>query len=317
FHAFLARAAENEAVREQTTVTCSTCGAEVTFEPNVSGDLCPFCGSSVVVGGGSTRTIKPRSLLPFYVTREQATTAFQGWLDGLWFAPGDLKRMARTDGRLAGVYVPYWTYDTNTTSFYRGERGEDYWETEHYTAFENGKHVSKTRQVRKTRWYPASGTVWNRFNDVLVLASRSLPPKYIERLEPWDLQHLAPYADEYLSGFRTETYQVGLEQGFEIAKDEMDGHIRSSICRDIGGDHQQIHSVRTRYDNITFKHILLPVWINAYRYRERVCRFLVNARTGEVQGERPWSAAKIVLTVLASLAAAAALALAIAAATTR
>jgi hypothetical protein len=81
----------------------------------------------------------------------------------------------------------------------------------------------------------------------------------------------------------------------------MDEHIAASIRRDIGGDHQRIHSTDTRYDDITFKHVLLPLWISAYRYRDRSFRFLVNARTGEVCGERPYSAAKITLAVLAAL----------------
>jgi hypothetical protein len=144
--------------------------------------------------------------------------------------------------------------------------------------------------------------VWNAFDDILILASRSLPKKYADRLEPWDLESLEPYGDAYLSGFRAESYRVTLREGFEEARTVMDSTIRSSVRRDIGGDHQRIHSIRTQYDDITFKHILLPVWISAYRFREKVYRFLVNARTGEVQGERPWSWVKIALAVLAGLA---------------
>jgi hypothetical protein len=77
--------------------------------------------------------------------------------------------------------------------------------------------------------------------------------------------------------------------------------IEATIRQDIGGDHQSIDSVRTRFHDITFKHVLLPVWISAYRYRGRVFRFLVNARTGEVQGARPWSAIKIALAVVVAL----------------
>ncbi len=68
--------------------------------------------------------------------------------------------------------------------------------------------------------------------------------------------------------------------------------------RDIGGEHQQVSSLNVQYHNITFKHILLPVWLSAYRYRGKVYRFMVNGRTGEVQGERPWSRIKITLAVL-------------------
>ena len=110
-----------------------------------------------------------------------------------------------------------------------------------------------------------------------------------------------PYADEYLSGFRAESYQVSLAEGFEEAKGVMASAIRNSIRGDIGGDEQRIHSANTQYGKITFKHILLPVWMSAYRFRDRVFRILINARTGEVQGERPYSPWKIVGVVLLGL----------------
>ena len=174
----------------------------------------------------------------------------------------------------------------------------------HFTSQEaQGRTVQQTRQVRKTRWRSVSGVVWNRFDDLLVLASRSLPRRLAEELEPWDLGSLVPDKDEYLSGFRSERYQVGLEEGFEVAKGMMQDDIEYSVRRDIGGDHQRIHSLRSQYDSPTFKHLLLPIWISAYRYKKRVFRFLVNARNGEVQGERPWSYWKILMAVLAALAA--------------
>ena len=48
------------------------------------------------------------------------------------------------------------------------------------------------------------------------------------------------------------------------------------------------------YSAITFKHLLLPVWISAYRFQDKIYQVLVNARTGEVQGARPYSPWKIV-----------------------
>ena len=49
---------------------------------------------------------------------------------------------------------------------------------------------------------------------------------------------------------------------------------------------------------MTFKHILLPVWTAAYKFRGQSFRFVVNGQTGKVQGERPWSAVKIAFAVL-------------------
>ena len=82
----------------------------------------------------------------------------------------------------------------------------------------------------------------------------------------------------------------------------MEPEIEETIRWDIGGDEQRIHHKTTYYSDITFKYILLPVWISAYRFKDKTYQFLVNARTGEVQGERPWSWIKITLAVLAALA---------------
>ncbi len=300
FYAALSDRSAAGATQEIITVKCTNCGAESTLSPDVTSDRCPFCGAAIVAEGSSTKQIRPRSLLPFYVKREQAMSSFRGWIKSLWFAPSELIRYAEAGG-LKGVYLPYWTYDSQTDSQYSGERGDDYQETETYTAYENGQPVTRTRTVTRTRWWPVSGRVANSFDDVLVLASHSLPAKYIEELEPWDLKNLVPYGDEFLAGFVAESYQVDLQAGFERAKEIMAGTIEQSIRADIGGDHQRIHSVDTRYFEITFKHILLPVWISAYRYREKTYRFMVNARSGEVCGERPWSGWKIALAVMMGL----------------
>lgn len=299
FHAHLEASEREQPTQEARTVQCTSCAAEFTLEAHTTAGACPFCGTAIVAQGRATTVIRPGALLPFGVPRDQAAAYFRRWLESRWFAPGQLKQYARADSQgLNGVYVPYWTYDCRTLTHYTGERGEDYWTTETYTAVENGKHVTRTRRVRRTRWYSVRGIVNDAFDDVLILASRSLPDRCARKLEPWDLANLVPYDDQYLAGFRAQSHQVTLREGFREAAKVMEATIRRSICHDIGGDHQRIHSMRTQYFDITFKHVLLPVWISAYRYRDEVFRFLVNARTGEVQGERPWSWAKIVLLVL-------------------
>jgi DNA-directed RNA polymerase subunit RPC12/RpoP len=289
-----------EELVETLAVRCNTCGAETTLKPNVTAARCPFCGSAIVAQAMSRRLIKPKALLPFHITHDQAGQLFKNWIASRWFAPDELKKRAeRSD--INGVYMPCWTYDSDTTTRYTGQRGDDYYVTESYTVHINGRSERRTRQVRKTRWSYASGVVYEHFDDVLVLASNSLPKGYAEALEPWDLPNLVPYQDEYLSGFQAESYQLDLPQGFEVAKTIMAERIAVLIRMDIGGDHQRIDSMDTRYGGVTFKHTLLPVWISAYRFHDRTFRFLVNARTGEVQGERPYSWIKITMLVLTIL----------------
>jgi LSD1 subclass zinc finger protein len=292
----VSRGESHSEVEETLAVHCSSCGADIVLPPNVITDVCPYCASSILPDRTiSKKNIKPQSLLPFDAGEKEINELFKKWLKGLWFAPGNLKKFARTDQGIKGIYVPYWTYDAKTHSVYEGARGDFYYEPETFVTVVKGRRVMQTRMVQKVRWTPAQGAVRLSFDDVLVLGSKSLPPEYAQMLEPWDLTNLQPYNEKYLSGFISESYQLGVQDGFEIAKQRMSGAIRNAILADVGGDVQQIHSADISYDEITFKHVLLPVWINSYRYHGKVYRFLVNARTGEVQGERPWSWIKIAL----------------------
>jgi len=298
FNEFLAKAAASADTISMTVVKCGSCGASATLKPNVTADSCAFCGTALVVKSGTTSNIiAPKYLLPFSIEMQKGVELFKGWLKGLWFAPNDLKHAVQND-KLKGVYLPYWTYDTNTQSSYSGMRGDHYYVTERYT--ENGK--TQTRSVRKTRWTSAGGSVNDKFDDVLILASNSLPDKYANKLEPWDLHNLAGFNEQFLSGFIAEQYQIDVKGGFEKAKVRMDPVIRQTVRRDIGGDEQQILWLDVQYNDITFKHILLPIWLSAFKYKDKVYRFMINGRTGEVQGERPYSFWKIFFTVLVGVA---------------
>jgi uncharacterized CHY-type Zn-finger protein len=297
---FIANKYQSSNTIEVHTIKCETCGAQTTFQENVVAELCDFCASPLSAKRGETsKIIEPESLLTFKVTDKEGQDLFKKWLRKIWFAPNDLKKYAYQKEKLKGIYLPYWTYDSSTTTRYTGQRGDNYQVQEKYT---NDKGESSTRTVTKIRWSSRSGTVHNSFDDVLVVASNSLPKKYLYRLEPWDLKSLVPYDQKYLAGFKAESYGVDVQEGFETAKDIMQDEIDSTIRRDIGGDHQQITTKSTDYKDITFKHILLPVWLSAYRYNKKVYRFMINARTGEVQGERPYSWIKITLAVLLALA---------------
>jgi len=251
----------------------------------------------VVTDTGEFRHIKPKALLPFSLDERTAKQAMTDWLGKLWFAPNGLQDYARKGRKLQGIYVPYWTFDADTKSTYRGERGQVYYETR--TVMRDGK--SQQVQVAKVRWYPASGRVARFFDDVLVLGSRSLPKRFTDALEPWDLSELVPYSPEYLAGFQAEGYGIELDDGFAEARDKMDRVIARDVRFDIGGDRQRIHNIDTKLSDVTFKHILLPIYMAAYKYRGKSYRFVVNARTGRVQGERPYSPWKIAFAVTLAL----------------
>ncbi|MFQ5623319.1 MAG: primosomal protein N' (replication factor Y) - superfamily II helicase [Paracoccaceae bacterium] len=286
---------------------CPNCGATVEFDPDQHAAECPFCATPVVTDTGVHRQLKPRAVLPFALGEREARKAMTDWLGRLWFAPGALQEYARAGRAMQGIYVPYWTFDADTRTAYTGQRGTVYHESHPVTVTVNGKSRTQMRRVAKVRWRAVNGRVARFFDDVLVLASRSLPKRYTDGLQPWDLSALEPYRPEYLAGFRAEAYTVSLEDGYTEAREIMNRIIARDVRFDIGGDRQRIDSMETEVGKLTFKHILLPVWLAAYKYGGKTYRFVVNGRTGAVQGERPWSAWKIALAAIGALAAAAVL----------
>jgi DNA-directed RNA polymerase subunit RPC12/RpoP len=310
FEEYLQRQVAEETVLagRSTEVRCGSCGAVVLLEDNVAMDRCPYC-SAVLANQpvAAEAMIPPESVLPFRVSQREAVQAFNEWVASLWFAPSTLKKLANL-GQLSGVYVPFWTYDSMTYTRYSGARGIDYTTTETYTTTNaQGQTETQTRLVTHTAWYPASGQIDHFFDDVLVYASHSLPVAMIDALQPWDLASLQHFDPAFLAGFKTERYTVGLPDGFQIAQQRMDQTIRQLCCQDIGGNHQILDSVQTQHVGVTFKHLLLPVWLAVYSYQAQPFRILINARTGEVNGTRPYSWAKISALVIAVVAAAAAI----------
>jgi len=289
------RANAHELDAEHQQVRCDGCGASFAAE---QARRCPYCASPVVVVHDEHEDLVPESVLPFSIARETARTTFRRWVRSRWFAPNDFSLRARKEG-MDGVYLPYWTYDAQAQTRYSGQRGEWYYVTETYRDSEGN---TKTRQVRKTRWYPAAGSVHDAFDDVPVCASRSLPTKLVDTLEPWDLHDLRAWSEGYLAGFSAERYAVEVGEGFDHGRERtMVPAIRRHVRSDIGGDEQRITHLQPNFSDVRFKLTLLPLWIASFRYRDRVFRFVVNGRTGEASGERPWSAVKITFAVIGGL----------------
>ncbi len=285
---------------EALEVNCDGCGSVVVFEPPEVAGACSFCGAMIVAQPkAADPMIAPDAVLPLKVTKDAAQKEVGGWISSRWFAPNALQKMAQQEG-IAGVYLPFWTYAADTQSQYTGARGVHYWETEYFTTTDgNGNQVQESRQVMRTAWSNASGEVSRRFDDVLVPATKSVNEVRLNALEPWDLPALCAYDPAYLAGFKAQRYQIELPAGFEKAKVVMEHTISNDVRKNIGGDEQRIDRVQTATSNETFRHLLLPVWIGAYRFQGKVFQVMVNARTGEVQGERPYSAMKITLLVFA------------------
>lgn len=286
---------------ETKSITCKNCGATVSVEPRIASTECAFCGSNMVFEQPANESLlRPESLVPLQIDRTNALKTYKDWLGKGWFRPGDLKKRAG-QARLYGVYLPFWTFDAQTHSDWRAQAGYYYYVTETYWTTQDGKQVQRTRQVRKIRWKPAWGHHDAFYDDVLVYATKSVDAGLLERIYPYDTTKLVAYDPGYLSGWEAEQYQIDLEKGWQVGREKIFAMEYDACGRLVPGDTYRDLSVNCSHAGITFKHVLLPLWISSYRYKKKLFRFLVNGQTGKIHGEKPISWAKVAVAIFVGL----------------
>lgn len=285
---------DDETATGEHQVRCESCGGEVVFQGTLTSTTCPYCGSPLQRDKihEASRPIPVHAVLPFLVPKERAAENLRAWVQSLWWAPNEFKKYG-ANGKFSGVYLPYFTFDAMTFTRYNGQRGDHYWETVTYN--------NQTRQERRTQWTSVNGQFQRFFDDVLVVAATGQQLELLEALEPWPLGKCVPFKQELLAGFFSRTYDIELADCFRHGRERMEAALTQDIIQRIGGDEQSITSQKTAYSALAFKHLLLPVWLLVYRYRDKPYRVAVNAATGEVQGERPYSWVKITCAILAVL----------------
>ncbi|MFS4415591.1 DNA helicase PriA [Maribacter sp. 2307ULW6-5] len=274
---------------------CKNCGANQHVEEHYKSLKCVYCSEPLILEDMEREGwILPTALVPFQLDLKEARAIFRKWVNGLWWAPDKLKKAALDPEGLHGLYLPYWTFDAHLRAHYRGQRGDHYYERQTYRT----KQGRQTRQVRKTRWRHVSGTVSGLLDDILIVASQEKGRQLPAKIAFWNLKELVAFNSKYLSGFVTEKYTVSLKEGHHRSFQQAKRMANTWIRRDIGGDAQRIHQTDIALSNETFKHILLPVYISAYRYNGKNYHFYINGQTGTVTGGRPYSFWKIFFLVL-------------------
>ena len=273
---------------------CDNCGAEVTYTGATVSSSCTFCGSEhVVERTGEAGRILPESVIPFAVGFESAKDLWRRWLGRGLFRPRRLLDAA-TGEALRGVYVPHWTFDARAWSRWTAEAGYTYTVTVGF-----GQNA---RRETRIRWEPAAGERTDGFDDILVCASKGLDDRLMDEAKPYDLDRIERYRAEFLAGFGAEEYTVDLPSGWSRAREWASEIQRRRAAGDVPGDTHRSLRVWTQFGDVTWKHLLVPLWIATYRWKGKTFRFMVNGQTGKVVGTAPVSVLKVGVAILIAAA---------------
>ncbi len=260
-------------------------------DPSVLSTRCAFCDSALVDTSAAQEPVD--QVAPFELGRDRAAALLRGFLQGRWLAPESVRNASKPD-ELRSVLVPFWVYDATARTEFSASVGIWWYRTETYTAYENGKTVTRTRQVKETDWHGFSGSHARRWTDHLVSASRGLHEAEANALEPFDLGRALPFAPALAAGQTAEHPTVDRAHAEATARQELaereaqaiaSGHLPGDTHRDLQSQ-TDVAIERVRL-------VLLPVWIAAVQGPQGPLRLLVNGQTGEVVGDVPTSWAKV------------------------
>lgn len=282
---------------EKKVIVCKFCGGESIYDALETSGECPFCGSNQVMEAKGKDTLAPNGIIPFKIDKKSCGSRFTKWIKGKLFCPNEAKRSAKPEA-FKGVYLPYWTFDADTTTDYTADYGKN-----RTVRDRNGN----TRT--ETDWYKTSGVYKQFINDQIVIGTDRHEASVMRGIEPFDTNNSIEYKPEYVSGFASERYSIGVKSAWEKAKNFIQNRIISGIRSKIKSEKNadEVKNVRTNtvYSNVTYKYLMLPVWISSFKYNGKIYQFYVNGQTGKISGKTPISPYKVAVAVLIGLAVAA------------
>lgn len=269
------------------TMQCEGCGALTDSESVAT--TCQFCASHLVALSAAPGMVMPDAVLPFAVTAAAAKEKFRRWVGHQFFGVKALKKV-NAEESLVGTYLPYWSVSTDTETQWAGKRGVD-----HEERRSNGGTETTTN------WSDQSGTLTRRFDDTFV-PGKEQDLDLTVAFSTLKTDDLVAYQPEYLAGFSTARYDIDPTAAVESAKGRVAGQIRGDVKRAIGGDRQKIEHLQTAYSAITFRLVLVPVWMMTFMFAGKRWPIVISGQTGAVYGKFPVNRVKMVLTVAAMFA---------------
>ncbi|NDR59140.1 hypothetical protein [Aliiruegeria sabulilitoris] len=254
---------------------CNGCGGTVLFSGTALSERCPYCNGPMVLVPGRSG-YDAMALIPFRITVEDARNRALNWISTREGAPNRLTEHVAKSARSAGLYAPFWTFDTSEALTYMAT----WMEYEH-----------KRMVTRSTTGHHAVA-----FDDLLVPASPHVTPLIRDGiLHEFDPGALGSFDARYLAGFAAERHHQSVAEGFAFNAPDKQFRTKRKVGEDRAFGENVSLAVRTDDIAARYRRILLPVWIFHYDHSGRPYKVVVSGINGQTFGERPYSTAKLAL----------------------
>lgn len=269
--------------QSQQQLLCERCGAHSVLQPGQKSTQCPYCGSNQIVKDSPAQDlVEPQLLSIMQVDEKEVLKLARKWLGKGLLSPDSLISASSTL-QLRPGYYSFWTFDGTV---------EIRWSCEVAEGSGDYKH-----------WEPVTGAETRFFNDVLVPGVKAIRLQEQESLQPFDLHDLQNFEPDYLAGWPAVLYDRSLTDASLVARDLVVRELKPQLVSWIepGREKRNVNFGASQWSGMTFKHVMLPLWVGEYSFQGRTYRLLVNGQTGKVTGEKPRDSVKIVFLLLIGL----------------
>ncbi|MFN8375509.1 MAG: hypothetical protein U0694_21865 [Anaerolineae bacterium] len=249
---------------------CNQCGAERTIPARKLSDTCPFCGSTQVIVQDALNSFQqPDGLIPFKLTREQASLVIQAKLKSASERfKGIFDNNRISNAHLDGLYIPYWLFDGSV-------------------------EITRTTIDKRTHHRDVNAYQRESFNDAMyniaVCAVSYPPPILTQKLGAFDWGQMMAYDPRLLAKYPAEIYSVDFDRASIQAHSPISQFMKERY--DLPDGDKIETTVFTSVRHMLYQLVLVPVWIATLFERDGDTRpALVNGQTGETvlgKAEKP------------------------------
>ncbi len=270
-----------EAARTR-SYSCSSCGAELLTDETTVATNCAFCGSPSILPTQFSQDTRPSVIIPFTVSKEQATAMFHNYFKGKKLIPNLFLRNNTID-EIRQLYVPYWLFSCQADAQIT------------YNATQVRSYRSGQYRVTQTRHFVVNRAGTLDFRDLPVDASSKMDNEITESIEPYNMSGAINFSPETLSGALANRADVNSEE----SKRRADQRIRTTTENTFRSTVMGYDSVIPRASNIqipdgTSMPALYPLWHITTKKEGKTYTFAINGHTGELTCNIPFSMAKLI-----------------------
>ncbi|MDO4800095.1 MAG: hypothetical protein Q4A52_06215 [Bacillota bacterium] len=271
---------------EMRSYRCPSCAGEILADETTAATRCPYCDNPTLLSPQLTGMYAPDYVIPFKFDKKEALDRLKKYYNKRFLLPRAFKTQHRME-LIQSLYVPFWLFDCHAN-------GNLMFDAKIVTHSEDSRY-----RYTHTQHYLVSRAGNMDFSNIPVDGSSKIDDALMESIEPFDYSQMVPFDGMYLAGILTNKYDVD----DAASKPRADKRVEQSVEQALRDTVRGYTSVFRRGGSISVEggevsYALLPVWLLATRYKNKVYNFAMNGQTGKFVGDLPVSVPKFLITSL-------------------